>query len=216
MKRIIKYFICLCLWLYISPATKADAESQYVVNSGDTLWKIALYNGVELITIIQSNPQVSNPHLIFPGQKITIPARKKVEKGIILSASEKSLLELTNMKRANAGLKPLIVDYSLTKAARKKALDMMENEYVSHISPRYGDSTTMLKSFQIPFEKARESIGAGFSSPEKIFTLWMNSAVNQSNLLDKLSTHIGVGHAEGGLHGHYWTVLIIQRDEGGS
>ncbi|MEH7122991.1 LysM peptidoglycan-binding domain-containing protein [Bacillus sp. JJ1532] len=216
MKRIIKYFICLCLFLYYAPMGNAEAETQYVVNRGDTLWKIALINGIELKTIIQSNPQVSNPHLIFPGQIITIPDLKRIEKRISLSSSERSLLELTNTKRANAGLKPLIVDYNLTKAARRKALDMMEKEYVSHISPSYGDSSNMLKAFQIPFEKVQESIGAGYSSPEKIFTLWMNSSVNQSKLLDKLSTHIGVGHAEGGLHGHYWTVLIIQRVEGGS
>ena len=216
MKRVVHYFICLCFCLYFSPISKADAESQYIVSRGDTLWKIALNKGVELNTLIQSNPQVSNPHLIFPGQKITVPGLKNAEKGITLSISEKSLLELTNKKRINVGLKPLIVDYSLTKAARQKALDMMKNEYVSHISPSYGDSTNMLNTFQIPFEKVRESIGAGYSSPEKIFNIWMNSAVNQSNLLDKLSTHIGIGYAEGGLHGHYWTVLIIQRVEGGS
>ena len=216
MKRTIKYFICLYLCLYYAPMSEARAETQYVVNRGDTLWKIALINGVELKSIIQSNPQILNPHLIFPGQKITIPNLKRIEKGNSLSPPERSLLELTNSKRANAGLKPLIVDDSLTIAARQKAFDMMEKEYVSHISPSYGDSTNMLKTLRIPFEKVQENIGAGYSSPEKIITLWMNSSVNQPKLLDKLSTHIGVGHAEGGLHGHYWTVLIIQRAEGGS
>lgn len=214
MKRVATYIICICL--LFSPKGRVSAESQYVVKNGDTLWNIALINGIELFSIIKSNPQITNPHLIFPGQIITVPNLKKTENTESLSPNERSLLMLTNSKRTNARLKPLKVDFSLINAARKKSIDMLEKGYVSHISPTYGDSRNMLKTFQIPFEKVRESIGAGNGSAEEIFSIWMNSSVNQAILLDKQSTHIGVGYAEGGLHGHYWTVLIIQRDEGGS
>ncbi|HHV71909.1 MAG TPA: SafA/ExsA family spore coat assembly protein [Clostridia bacterium] len=47
--------------------------SFYVVQEGDSLWKIAKRYGVSLETIINANPQIQNPDLIYPGQKICIP-----------------------------------------------------------------------------------------------------------------------------------------------
>lgn len=204
----------LFVYVYFAHVNNVHAESAYKVKHGDSLWKIALNHGIELEIIIENNPQVSNPHLIFPGEIITIPGASLSNRNVLLSDSEKGLLELANTKRKMTGLKPLILDYSLTNAARLKSKEMMEKEYVSHISPSYGDSTTMLKTLRIPFNKVKECIGAGNGSPNEIFSLWMNSTVNQSSILDKLSTHIGIGHVAGGLHGHYWTVIIIQRAGG--
>lgn len=214
MKRIAIYIIFG--YLFFSSISRVAAETEYIVKQGDTLWKIAIKNGMELDTIIQSNLQVSNPHLIFPGQKIYIPSETRIGKNVsLLSHSEKTLLELTNAKRMHSGLKPLKFDHLLSKAAKQKSIDMMEKGYVSHISPSYGNSTDMLKMFQIPFEKVSENIGAGYKLPEEVLSLWMNSSVNQANVLDQMSTHIGVGHAEGGIHGDYWTMLIIKKVEGG-
>ncbi|MBY0120829.1 LysM peptidoglycan-binding domain-containing protein [Bacillus sp. S/N-304-OC-R1] len=214
MKRL--FIFIISLWIYISSGLNIYADTIYTVKRGDTLWKIALHFGTGLRRIIQHNPQISDPNIIFPGQIITIPGASRKDNITSLSSHEKDLLELMNRKRQDHGLKPLILDLSLAKAAREKSNDMMEYQYVSHISPSYGDSINMLKTFRIPFNKVKESIGAGYGSPEEIFSLWMNSTENQSNMLDNLSTHIGIGYVTGGLHGHYWTILIIQRNEGGS
>lgn len=58
------------------PATSlppADNRAHSVVH-GDTLWAIAAQNGVSLQALIQANPQVLNPDLIYPGDRIQIPA----------------------------------------------------------------------------------------------------------------------------------------------
>lgn len=47
----------------------------YVVQPGDTLFKIAQRFGVSLDDLIAANPDISDPNLIFPGQKIIIPRR---------------------------------------------------------------------------------------------------------------------------------------------
>ncbi|NLN06348.1 MAG: SafA/ExsA family spore coat assembly protein [Firmicutes bacterium] len=49
----------------------------YIVQPGDTLFKIAQRFGVPLDAVIAANPQISNPDLIFPGQKIIIPRSPK-------------------------------------------------------------------------------------------------------------------------------------------
>ncbi len=51
----------------------AAAGGTHTVRSGDTLSAIAAANGVSLSSLIQANPQISNPNLIYPGQTINIP-----------------------------------------------------------------------------------------------------------------------------------------------
>lgn len=43
------------------------------VRPGDTLFLIAQRFGVSLTAIIQANPQIPNPRLIFPGQVVCVP-----------------------------------------------------------------------------------------------------------------------------------------------
>ena len=45
----------------------------YTVVSGDTMWAIAKKYGVTLSALIDANPQVKNPNLIYVGDKLTIP-----------------------------------------------------------------------------------------------------------------------------------------------
>lgn len=53
-----------------------SAELIYIVKRGDCLWNIAksFYgNGSEYERIVRANPEITNPHIIYPGQKIKIP-----------------------------------------------------------------------------------------------------------------------------------------------
>ncbi len=73
---------CLCmLWLPLSaqqdsgPELRPDHPEEYVVQPGDTLWDISqrfLIRPWEWPAIWQANPQVENPHLIFPGDILNL------------------------------------------------------------------------------------------------------------------------------------------------
>ena len=56
----------------IAPTLSADSPAHRVAY-GDTLWAIAAQNGISLQALIQANPQVLNPDLIYPGDQIQIP-----------------------------------------------------------------------------------------------------------------------------------------------
>jgi spore coat assembly protein SafA len=45
----------------------------HTVKSGDTLWAIAQRNDVTVKQLVDANPQLRNPDLIVPGQRLTIP-----------------------------------------------------------------------------------------------------------------------------------------------
>ena len=49
--------------------------STYTVRFGDTMMRIAQRFGVSLTLLIQANPQIANPRLIFPGQQVNIPEK---------------------------------------------------------------------------------------------------------------------------------------------
>ncbi|MFU8876863.1 MAG: LysM peptidoglycan-binding domain-containing protein [Wenzhouxiangellaceae bacterium] len=54
---------------------RQDHPDEYVVQEGDTLWEIAgrfLTRPWQWPAIWQANPQVENPHLIFPGDRLSL------------------------------------------------------------------------------------------------------------------------------------------------
>ncbi|OFI05928.1 chlorophenol reductase precursor [Clostridium acetireducens DSM 10703] len=65
-------FICASS-VFVVSATSGN----YKVAFGDTMWKISVKNHVSLNELIKANPQIKNPSIIFPGQKINIPTAKK-------------------------------------------------------------------------------------------------------------------------------------------
>lgn len=52
--------------------TPEPKKEYYTVQSGDTLWGISQKYGISLNQIISLNPQITNPDLIYPGQKVRV------------------------------------------------------------------------------------------------------------------------------------------------
>lgn len=56
-----------------SGSGSGGATGTYTVRAGDTMWLIAKKFGISLSELIRLNPQISDPNLIYPGQKINVP-----------------------------------------------------------------------------------------------------------------------------------------------
>lgn len=52
---------------------------QHEVKSGDTLYFVAVRYHVSLDDLIQVNPQIDNPHWIYPNERLNIPNYGEVQ-----------------------------------------------------------------------------------------------------------------------------------------
>lgn len=55
---------------------KVKTNTEHIVKTGDIFGLIAKNNGITVDELLKLNPQIKNPHLIKPGQKINLPGYK--------------------------------------------------------------------------------------------------------------------------------------------
>ena len=200
MKKI--FSMCAALLLVSVCIVSASAENlSHTVVKGDTMWKLAVKYEIGTSEIIQANPHISNPNLIYPGQVLSIP-----QLNTTVTSFESEVIRLVNDIRASNGLKPLTANWELSRVARYKSQDMVNNRYFSHTGPTYGSPYQMMRNFGISFRTAGENIAYGYSTPQAVVNAWMNSSGHRANILNSSYTQIGVGYVA---KGHYWTQMFI-------
>jgi len=138
------------------------------------------------------------------------PAPTPVPSTTNLSQDEKELLDLINAERAKAGLAALKADPELMEVARLKAKDMVENNYFSHQSPKYGSPFDMMRQFGISFKSAGENI-AGNSTEEGAVKAWMNSEGHRKNILNGNFNYTGIGIYQSPKYGKIFVQMFIGR-----
>ncbi len=187
----------------ISSTVHAQDTVNYVVKSGDYLWKICVKYEVGVSEVLAANPQITNPNQININQVIKIPT---LNQNISL---EKQVVVLVNQERAKQGLAPLKDNWELSRVARYKSADMANNNYFSHTSPTYGSPFDMIKNFGINYRAAGENIAYGQQTAASVMSSWMNSPGHKANILSNNFTEIGVGVAKNKSGTIYWTQQFI-------
>ena len=201
MKKIRLFLLTAALSGAMLAVPAQAAGLSHTVVRGDTMWKLAVKYQVGTSEIIQANPQVADPDLIYPGQILQIPQLEST-----VSSYESEVIRLVNEIRQQNGLRPLAANWELSRVARYKSQDMRDNGYFSHNSPTYGTPFQMLSAFGLSYRTAGENIAKGYASPQAVVNGWMNSSGHRANILNASYTQIGVGYVSGG---NYWTQLFI-------
>jgi uncharacterized YkwD family protein/spore coat assembly protein SafA len=204
----------------VAGTSSAFAATSYTVNHSDTMWKISQRYGVSLQSLIQANPHVANPNIVWPGMKLVIPGTGSwyggengsgygngggtgqgtgsgADTSTPASAYADQVVTLVNQERAKAGLKPLANDPALTAMAMDKAKDMYNNNYFDHNSPTYGSPFDMMRSYGIRYTYAGENIAKGQRNPQEVMNAWMNSPGHRQNIMSPNFTKIGVAYYNG-------------------
>jgi uncharacterized YkwD family protein/spore coat assembly protein SafA len=207
IRRFLALLLTFVLLTISSGFVVPDAAAQggtYTVARGDTMWKIAVRYQIGVSELIQANPQLKNPNMIYVGQKINIPSIDNVK------TLEQQVIDLVNKQRAANGLSMLTANWELCRVARYKSQDMINKNYFAHQSPTYGSPFDMMESFGIRFSAGGENIAYGQRTPQEVMNSWMNSPGHRSNILSPTYNQIGVGVAKTSSGTYYWTQMFIK------
>ncbi|MBR4336187.1 MAG: LysM peptidoglycan-binding domain-containing protein [Clostridia bacterium] len=202
-KRFAPLHVALALLLFLGclalPVRAATVD--HTVVPGDTMWKTAVRYRVGLDEIIAANPQIKDPHWIYPGDVLHVPLPDDQ-----VSSYERAVVDLVNNIRTSRGLGKLEENWELSRVARYKSRDMQEKRYFSHTSPTYGSPFDMMRAFGLVYRTAGENIAMGYPTPQSVVDGWMNSEGHRKNILNPAFTVIGVGYVS---DGNYWTQMFI-------
>jgi hypothetical protein len=130
------------------------------------------------------------------------------------SAFEQEVLRLTNEFRQKNGLKPLVIDQSLEKAADQHTQNMALQDFFSHTGKDGSRPWDRAKSAGYESGTVGENIAAGYGTPQDVVTGWINSPGHRANLLNTNYNEIGLGHYflqndTGSVnYNHYWTQVF--------
>jgi uncharacterized protein YkwD len=118
--------------------------------------------------------------------------------------AEERMLQLVNREREKNGLQPLVVDESIRPVARAHSETMFQQGYFAHVDP---DGTTpfdRMRRGNVSFRAAGENLALA-PTVDVAHDGLMNSPGHRANILSPSFRRIGIGVADGGMHGKMFT-----------
>jgi uncharacterized protein YkwD len=111
-----------------------------------------------------------------------------------------SIVDLTNVERARAGVAPLRADSRLMQAAQLQAEQMASLGRMSHVlsDGPYPAPQDRLAAAGYRWKAFAENIAYGQSGPQDVTESWMTSPGHRSNMLNATYTELGTGYAVDG------------------
>ena len=100
------------------------------------------------------------------------------------------------------------LDARLAAAAQAHSADMVRRGFFAHESPDGRQVWDRAVAEGYAYRKVAENIAAGQRTADEVVRGWMESQGHRANILDRDLTQIGVGRAEGGSYGVYWTQVF--------
>lgn len=123
------------------------------------------------------------------------------------------MLVLVNEERADRGIGPLCFNEKLNKAAQGHSVDMVDNNFFSHIGS--DNSTPGIRANRVKYNWRGYGENIAYNSKKTIATsveathmIWMNSPGHRSNILNKDFIHMGLGYKINSRGHHHFTQMF--------
>ena len=110
------------------------------------------------------------------------------------NAFEQEVLKLTNEFRQQNGLKPLVLDQSLERAADQHTKAMAEDDFFSHTGKDGTRPWNRAQNAGYESGFVGENIAAGYRTPEAVVQGWIDSPGHRANMLNANYNEIGLGY----------------------
>ena len=126
---------------------------------------------------------------------------------------EQQTFELINIERVRHGLRPFILDNTLSSIARSHSEDMLRNNFIGFTGSDGADGSQMVRRGGINnFTGPSTLVYAGSNIPEQRIANWMNSNSQRAILLHANRTSIGIGiiqrpSGSNASYSAYWTIF---------
>lgn len=130
--------------------------------------------------------------------------------GNSVNMSSQELLLLTNQKRVDAGIAPLVLNDKLTKAAQAKAVYMFQKDFWAHNAPDGRTPWDFIKDTGYPYIYAGENLARGFTDSQDVVNAWLASPEHRENMLSSNYQEVGFAVQRGDLTGEKNTVLVVE------
>jgi uncharacterized protein YkwD len=106
--------------------------------------------------------------------------------------AEREMVALINRDRARAGLRPVVADPRLAAIARAHSRDMVEHDFVGHVSPRTGTAMDRVHRAGLAPALVMENVGRAYGADEAEEG-FLSSPGHRGNLLDPRARLVGIG-----------------------
>jgi uncharacterized protein YkwD len=134
---------------------------------------------------------------------------------VAATGDERRAFDLINAERARRGLRPLVLDGSLTRLARYHSENMARGGYLSHTDRNGLDLRGRADALGLHNWKAlAENIAynQGYNDPTAFAVeRWMVSEKHRENVLNDEYTHAGVGVVRASDGTYYFTQVFMRR-----
>lgn len=132
------------------------------------------------------------------------------KKTVSLTYNSDQVIVAVNKQRQKENLKPLITNTKLTQAANKKAENLAQNQYFSHINPVTKKTwSDFINESNYNYLIAGENLANGFYDTNNMVTAWMNSPSHRQNILNENVEETGIGISFGKLQSTP-TIFVVQ------
>ena len=131
---------------------------------------------------------------------LALPARVFVLPDV-LAVEQKKFLSLTNELRAQQGRFVLMEADKLDLSAQRKADDMAENGYFSHINAAGKTVSNWVRDSGYSYRVTGENLAMGFSTARDVVNAWIKSPTHYANLVDADFLEFGAGLQSGEYNG---------------
>lgn len=122
-----------------------------------------------------------------------------------------SIVALINQQRQDAGLRPLVPNERLMRAAQLQASECAREGKLAHTLPdaRYPTLVSRLKAVGYAYGVAGENLAWQYSAAGSVGS-WMHSPPHRHNILEDEFVETGVGIARG-TDGHFYYAQVFGR-----
>lgn len=113
----------------------------------------------------------------------------------VLSAQMQRIVDLVNIRRREAGLRPLSVHPTLMTCAQQYSDVQASRATISHTGPDGSTPGQRLSACGYRWKHFGENLAAGYVSAEEVVDAWMKSPGHKRVILHAKVSEIGLGYA---------------------